>query len=297
MTFVSYAQNFEDVLLWRALKRVEKGFYIDVGAADPAECSVTRAFYDRGWRGINIEPNQQYFTELIEFRSRDVNLQVAIGEREGSYPFFVVPDTGLSTLCPDVAAQHMNAGWSVHETRVDMMTLAEVCRRHAPPEFHLLKIDVEGAEPRVLAGADFDSFRPWIVLVEATRPLSAEAAHESWEPMLIGSAYRHVWFDGLNRFYLAAERYAELHQHFRIPPNVFDDFIRFDHAKAALEARLGEEHNARAALEGHLSEERNARAVLEARLAVVEARLAVLAAPLRGVRRAARWIVHGSMPG
>ena len=27
--FISYAQNFEDVMLWRALKHVEKGFYID----------------------------------------------------------------------------------------------------------------------------------------------------------------------------------------------------------------------------------------------------------------------------
>jgi len=273
MAFVSYAQNLEDVMLWRALRHVENGFYIDVGAADPTECSVTRAFYDRGWRGINIEPSEQYFTKLAEFRTRDVNLQVAIGETEGSHPFFVVPRTGLSTLCPDVAMQNMKAGWPVHETRVRTMTLAAVCRTHAPPEFHLLKIDVEGAEQRVLAGADFDSFRPWIVLVEATRPLSQEAAHESWEPILNGSGYRYVWFDGLNRFYLAAERYDELHQHFCTPPNIFDDFIRFDPAREASEARL---------------------AALEARLAALEARFAALTAPLRGVRRAARWVLRGS---
>ena len=35
MTFVSYAQNGEDVVLWRALSHVENGFYVDVGAADP----------------------------------------------------------------------------------------------------------------------------------------------------------------------------------------------------------------------------------------------------------------------
>ena len=56
MTFVSYAQNFEDVMLWRALREVTHGFYIDVGAADPDSDSVTRAFYDRGWSGINVEP-------------------------------------------------------------------------------------------------------------------------------------------------------------------------------------------------------------------------------------------------
>ena len=41
MTFISYAQNFEDVMLWRALKHVEKGFYVDVGAQDPVVDSVS----------------------------------------------------------------------------------------------------------------------------------------------------------------------------------------------------------------------------------------------------------------
>ncbi len=56
MTFISYAQNFEDVMLWRALKHVENGFYVDVGAQDPVVDSVSLAFYEHGWRGVHIEP-------------------------------------------------------------------------------------------------------------------------------------------------------------------------------------------------------------------------------------------------
>ena len=44
MTFVSYAQNYEDVVLWRALRDVEGGFYVDVGAADPTETRSLRHF-------------------------------------------------------------------------------------------------------------------------------------------------------------------------------------------------------------------------------------------------------------
>ena len=44
MPFVSHAQNFEDVMLWRALGDVKQGFYVDVGAADPVDMSVTKAF-------------------------------------------------------------------------------------------------------------------------------------------------------------------------------------------------------------------------------------------------------------
>src|ERR1700761_8288608 len=61
---VSYAQNREDVLLWRALHDLPAGFYIDVGAEDPTKDSVTRAFYERGWGGINVEPVQEPFHKL-----------------------------------------------------------------------------------------------------------------------------------------------------------------------------------------------------------------------------------------
>ncbi len=73
MTFVSYAQNFEDVMLWRALNGIERGFYIDVGTADPDTDTVTRAFYDRGWSGINIEPVAVSMRRIAATRLRDIN--------------------------------------------------------------------------------------------------------------------------------------------------------------------------------------------------------------------------------
>ena len=76
MTFVSYAQNSEDVVLWRDLRDVEGGFYVDVGAADSTECPIAKAFYELGWSGINIEPTESYFTPLQSERSRDVQANV-----------------------------------------------------------------------------------------------------------------------------------------------------------------------------------------------------------------------------
>ncbi|MEM1062808.1 MAG: FkbM family methyltransferase, partial [Planctomycetota bacterium] len=79
MTFVSYAQNLEDVMLDRALKNIEAGFYIDVGACDADIDSVTKAFYDRGWSGINIEAVPELAEKLTLARPRDVTLACAAG--------------------------------------------------------------------------------------------------------------------------------------------------------------------------------------------------------------------------
>lgn len=226
MTFFSFAQNLEDVMLWRALSSVERGFYLDVGAADPVDMSVTRGFYERGWRGVNVEPDPGYFARLLAERGEDVNLNLALAEVAGEAVFFVLPGTGLSTLDPAIAEQHRAAGFDVRETRVPLETLAEVCRRHVIGEIHFLKIDAEGAEKRVLLGADFTAFRPWIVLLEAVRPLSPEPSFAEWEGVLLAAAYHFVWFDGLNRFYVADEKLSALAPYFRVQPNPFDNFVR-----------------------------------------------------------------------
>ena len=226
MTFVSYAQNFEDVLLWRALRGVENGFYIDVGAAHPDVDSVTRAFYDRGWSGINVEPTAEFSLRLVATRPRDINMQMVLGERPGHAELFVVDGTGLSTMDSSAVDRIRERGLDPRTSTVAVDTLANLCRNHAPSTIHFLKVDVEGAERAVLAGADFSSFRPWIVLVEATAPMSTVPTHEAWESILLQADYRFVWFDGLNRFYISAERHDELVHAFQTPVNVFDEFLR-----------------------------------------------------------------------
>jgi FkbM family methyltransferase len=229
MPFVSYAQNYEDVMLWRALGSIETGFWIDVGAAHPTEYSVTKAFYDRGWRGINIEPEPDYASALRDERPRDINLQVAIAAAPGRQILHRITGTGLSTFDGAIARGHAAAGFPApQQIELEVTTLAAVCAEHKPVDIHFLKIDVEGAEREVLLGADLKQNRPWIIVVEATVPGSAEPSLDSFADLLCAADYRQCWFDGLNAYFLAAEHEARLAQQFRVPPNIFDDFVRAD---------------------------------------------------------------------
>lgn len=238
MSLISYAQNFEDVILWRAFKGIERGYYIDVGAADPVSGSVTKAFYDRGWNGINIEPEPTYAAALRAARPRDLNLEIALGSKPGTQTLHRIPGTGLSSLDRDVATGHQELGYPspvMHAVRVT--TLKDVCEQHAPDVLHFLKIDAEGAEADILSGADFDRFRPWIVLAEATIPGSPVRADTGLDEFMNGAGYKFRYFDGLNAWYLASERDDELKTIFALPPNIFDGFVQ---APSDLPARLAE---------------------------------------------------------
>lgn len=213
-------------MLWRALNPVTDGFYIDVGAGDPDEDSVTRAFYDRGWCGINIEPSPEYFEALIAARPRDVTLRCLVGVTAGEASLHHFADTGLSTTNAVLAARHVAAGRDSEVIRLPVLTLTEIWRRYASPTVHFLKIDVEGAEADVLRGTDFTALRPWIVLAEATEPGSPIENWFEWDGLLTGADYRFSWFDGLNRFYVAAEHWDALKGAFAVPPNVFDQWIQ-----------------------------------------------------------------------
>lgn len=235
--FVSYAQNYEDVMLWRALGHVGGGFYIDIGAWLPHQDSVTMAFYERGWNGINVEPDPIVFAKLAACRSRDVNLSLAVGQARGYAWMNSISGTGLSTLDEGLASEYRAAGHVLRRHQVEMVSLDELLATYVPPsqDVHFIKIDVEGFESNIINACAWQHVRPWIVVVEATRPQTQQATHSQWEPHLLQAGYLYAYSDGLNRFYIARER-ESLMLAFKFPPNIFDDFVLI--AQVAVEARL-----------------------------------------------------------
>lgn len=240
---VSWAQNQEDILLWRALRGVQHGFYVDVGANDPSDDSVTRLFYDRGWHGINVEPSPEYFERLQSERPRDINVSCAAGEQDGSITFYETKTRGWSTSDAAVGNRYLEQG-QAQARQVEQLTLDTILAHHPVDQIHFLKVDVEGAEASVLRGLSLDRHRPWIIVVEALDPVSQTVRVEEWEPRLLAAGYTLVHFDGLNRFYLGRE-HSDLATAFAAPPNVLDGFrtstqVKLEDHLGHLQQRVGE---------------------------------------------------------
>ncbi len=222
--FVSYAQNQEDVFLWRLWKDRPGGFYVDVGANHPLFHSVTKQFSIQGWRGINVEPNPILHRALVEDRPRDINLNLGVSDSDSTLTFHEYPQLhGWSTFDESFADQYRQAGMTAFEREVPIRTLDSILAEHVPPgtAIDFLKVDVEGFEPRVFAGLDLRRWRPRVILVESN-------GRELWEPRVLGSGYAFAAFDGINRYYAQADDRVALDA-MSTPVNVLDFFIPYEH--------------------------------------------------------------------
>lgn len=220
--FISYSANHEDVILNRVFGDRSRGFYIDVGAAHPLFENDTKALYDRGWRGINIEPNVAFFQALSAARQEDRNINAAVSDSSGEIAYHEVKGTGLSTCDADEADRAADKGFEVVRHMVAAVTLRAVLEETTPPAIDLLKVDVEGFELRVLQSNDWDRFRPKVVVVEATYPESPRRRDDGVRAYLIKQGYNQVYFDGLNDYYVE--------QAFQPPAGAFERPLSlFDH--------------------------------------------------------------------
>jgi len=228
--FVSYAQNGEDTVLWRALQQVKSGTFIDIGAGHPVMNSISKAFVNAGWHGINVEPMEKPFADLVTDRPHDINLNIAVEDHEGTATYFSVGGgSGASTGISEIARGHEARHMEVREQSVTTRTLTNICEDYIDGEIHFLKIDVEGNERKVLEGADFERFRPWVVVVEAIHPYATAPStglpletQEEWQHILIDARYTCTLFDGVNRFYVAEEHRAVIGPRLSMPANPKD---------------------------------------------------------------------------
>lgn len=164
----SHSSFGEEILVNRILKK-KHGFYIDVGALNPKVGSLTFLLYKKGWRGINFDLTKSNIQLFRAFRKRDISVQLAISNKKAEVTSYIFdPGSGLNSLEKKYADKWKKKLFKPYHTeKIESETLNSVIDKfNIPIDFDYLNIDVESHELNVLAGLDFNMYRPTLITIE-----------------------------------------------------------------------------------------------------------------------------------
>ena len=174
----SYSQEGEDLVLNRIFENRPTGFYVDIGAFHPFRFSNTFLFYQKGWRGINIDATPGSMAAFHAYRPRDINLEAAIGKPGDSFPYYLFNEPALNTFSSDLKDQYVQKPeYEVIQTvMITPQPLSELLNEHSPPNQRIdfMSIDAEGKDLEVLQSNDWEQYRPLVLLVE----IHARSVHD-----------------------------------------------------------------------------------------------------------------------
>lgn len=163
-----YSQFGEDIVLAELLKKeILKGFFVDIGCYHPKKHSNTYRLYKKGWRGINVDMEEDKISLFNIVRPGDYNVLSAVSDKQESVTLYRYGNYGFgSTIDPGCAAKTTEKVFD--KKQVLTKTLNEIIEEspYKGKQIDILSIDVEGMDFRVLNSLDFELYKPKIIIIE-----------------------------------------------------------------------------------------------------------------------------------
>jgi FkbM family methyltransferase len=153
--------------------------FLDVGANAGVFSLVASRLVGRGGRVFSFEPSVREYQRLCDAVSLNglnamvTPLKTAVGAKTGQELLRVAsePHSGLNTLGSEFPYEDV-AVWRLEQVQVT--TLDEFARDESLPRIDVIKIDIEGAEAKALAGASetLVRYRPILIVEVFSRSLA-----------------------------------------------------------------------------------------------------------------------------
>ena len=162
----------------------KNGFYVDVGAYHPMHYSNTYLLHEKGWRGINIDPNPNAIRLFKWYRPGDINIVSGVCDKPAVRRYYIFNHQSCNTFSPEQKELMLKRSFIrfVREVDVQCASLQKIIDEHAQgktPDF--LNIDVEGLNLEVLRSLDWEHTRPTVVCVEDEEGISSFMASKLYK--------------------------------------------------------------------------------------------------------------------
>lgn len=156
---MSYSQNDEQLYIEDYFSEMATGKFLDIGAYDVFRFSNVRALYEKGWRGVLVEPAPQNFKSIAGHYKDEPKikvLNVAIGETNGEIDFYESDGDAVGTTDEAHMKKWGDAGVKYSKVKVQQMSVVDFFNEHGK-DVDFISIDTEATNIIV-----FRSIPDWV---------------------------------------------------------------------------------------------------------------------------------------
>jgi FkbM family methyltransferase len=191
--------NFEECRrILETFDFAREGFFIEVGANDPRQNSLTYILERLGWTGMLVDPLSACYEKLLRDRPRSRSFHCACvrPDQIGQITLHA-PDPSSVVATVEKNVDDFDIKYAFTES-CDAVTLDSLLNEVNPTRIDFLSIDTEGTELDVLLGFDLARHRPRLILIED------KLYHLSKHRYLTQQGYKLVKRTMLNNWYVSA---------------------------------------------------------------------------------------------
>ena len=164
---ISYSYGGIDSLVANIFKDNNDGFYVDIGCGHPIKNNNTYLLNKRGWKGINIDLDEENIDLFNIYRKKDENINIAVSNDNKEVDlYFYHSKSAINTISKEAANYQKAKVSSVKKVKSKTLNEILINSKFNDIQIDFLSIDVEGSELLVLKNFDFKKYSPKVIVVE-----------------------------------------------------------------------------------------------------------------------------------
>jgi FkbM family methyltransferase len=163
-----YSQHDEELIIRHFFDDQRDGVFLDVGCWDWKDGSTTLYLEEKlGWSGIGVDAQPHLREEYEKHRPQTKFLNYIVTDRSRTVGKLYV--AGQVSSINERHVEQFGAQWDQPDPiEVPTITLDDLLSQNRVEHIDFLSMDIEGAEPKALAGFDIDKYKPRLVCIESS---------------------------------------------------------------------------------------------------------------------------------
>lgn len=198
------SQLGEDKIINKIIKKKED-FYVDIGCNHPIKNNNTFLLYKKGLSGLNIDISKINIDLFKFIRSRDININEAISDKNQKTKVYIPNNNWLSyeitinkNFRNTLIKKHKN---KYSSKNVFSLKWSSILKKYniKIKKIDFLKIDVEGMDYKILRSIDIAKYRTKLIMIET--PDFDKINSKKIEKYLFKKKYKKIYQNELNSIF------------------------------------------------------------------------------------------------